>query len=114
MAIEGETFKQPPLDLYQEISKIDHLVTRRDIDANNHTNNIAYISWALDDLPDNVYLEMNIKDLKAEYKREALLDDVVTKNLLYRIDEDGLVEYSTVFTNVEGEYLCRVTTKWQK
>lgn len=112
MAIENEDFKQPALDLYEEVSTITHLVTRRDIDANKHTNNISYISWALDDLPDEVYYDMEIKDLKAEYKREALLNDVVTKRLLKRINEDGLTEYTTVLENVDGEYLCRVTSKW--
>lgn len=112
-AFEDENFKHPDLDLYDEVSKHNHLVTRRDIDANNHTNNIAYIVWALDDLPDEVYLEMDIRDLKTEYKREALVNETVTKQLYKRTDENGLMEYSTVFTNAEGEYLCRVTTKWE-
>ena len=112
MAIEDENFKQPPLDLYEEVSKSEHLVTRRDIDANNHTNNIAYIVWALETLPTDVYLHLDIKDLMTEYKREALLGDLLNMQLLKRTDENGLLEYSTVFTNTDGDYLCRVTTKW--
>ena len=112
MAFEDETFKHPALDLYEEVSTINHLVTRRDIDANKHTNNIAYISWALDDLPDDIYYGREIKDLRVEYKREALLGDTVTKKLMKRIDEDGLIEYSTVLSNADGDYLCRVTSKW--
>lgn len=110
---ENDNFKHPPVDSYDEVSKSKHLVTRRDIDANNHTNNIAYIIWALDDLPNDVYLEMDICDLKTEYKREAFVNETVTKQLLQRTDENGLLEYSTIFTNEKNEYLCRVTTKWQ-
>ena len=111
-AIENEDFKQAPLDLYKEIQTDEHVVTRRDIDANNHTNNVAYIAWALESLPSDIYLNSTIKDLKAEYKREALLDDLLTMQLFVRKADDGLIEYSTVFTNTEGQYLCRVTTKW--
>ena len=112
-AFENEDFKHPPLNLYEKVSTKEHLVTRRDIDANNHTNNIAYIIWALDDLPNEVYLDMNIRDLKTEYKREALVDENLTMELLKRTDENGLLEYSTIFTKESGEYLCRVTTKWE-
>lgn len=115
-AIPEEDYKQPSLDLYELKGTRDFKVTRRDIDANNHTNNISYIDWAVDDLTDDLYLNYTILDLKAEYKKEARLGDTVTSKFYVRQLEDEIVEVSSVFTNVEepDQILCRTTTQWKK
>lgn len=115
-AIADEDYKQPNLDLYTLKSSRRFKVTRRDIDANNHTNNISYIDWAIDDLTDDLYLNYNILDLKAEYKKEARKDDTIESKFYIRNLDEDIIEVSSVFTHKDDpdQILCRVTTQWKK
>lgn len=115
-AIPDEDYKQPDLKLYQLKGNRNFNVTRRDIDANNHTNNVSYIDWAIDDLTDEIYLNYTILDLKAEYKKEARLGDTVNSSFYMRKLDDDILEVSSVFTYEQNtdQMLCRVTTQWKK
>lgn len=57
--------------LWKEDRKI--LVTKSLIDTNQHVNNANYIKLAMEFLPKS----KNIKEIRAEYKKPALLNDVI-------------------------------------
>ena len=46
-------------------------VRRSDLDLNNHVNNVQYIGWALETLPEKT----NIKEIDIEFQAECLIDD---------------------------------------
>lgn len=46
-------------------------VARRDTDANGHANNVSYIEWALEAIPDGVYDNFNVTEMKTAYKKEC-------------------------------------------
>ena len=50
-------------------------VLRRDIDSNRHVNNLVYLDYAKQALPEDVYLKP-FRELAVRYSRELLLDDV--------------------------------------
>lgn len=62
-------------------------VTRRDIDTNLHVNNISYIEWVIDCIPDNIYDSMIIQNIKINYKKECRKDMVVYIDLYTRENE---------------------------
>ena len=39
----------------------DFVVTRRDTDTNGHANNVKYLEWVMDDIPDAIYEDMTLK-----------------------------------------------------
>ena len=47
-------------------------ITRSGIDSNNHVNNVKYIEWAVDYIPDEIYDSFRIKEAKVSYKKECL------------------------------------------
>lgn len=49
-------------------------VRRSDLDLNNHVNNVRYIGWALETLPE----EIKIKEIDIEFQAECLIDDIIT------------------------------------
>lgn len=112
-AIPDGEYLQSELDAYTHESSREFKVTRRDIDSNNHTNNISYIDWAMDDLTDDIYYNMQITDLVAEYKLEAQLGMTIRSDYYRRPLDNGRIEVSSVFSCAEdNSYLCRITTVW--
>lgn len=65
----------PSVDGYEKISENCLTVTRRDLDSNFHVNNIKYIEWAFDYIPDETYDSLNITDMKVMYKKECVRGD---------------------------------------
>ncbi|MDZ7714674.1 MAG: thioesterase [Balneolaceae bacterium] len=58
-------------------------VRRSDLDMNNHVNNVKYIGWALETLPE----EIKIKEIDIEFQAECLVDDFIFSES--RGDKDG-------------------------
>lgn len=46
-------------------------IARRDLDYNNHVNNLCYIDFALESLPADIY-QTNFKNIEVVYKKEIL------------------------------------------
>ncbi len=63
-AIENEKYKLPKMQKNDTIIERTFIVTRRDTDNNGHTNNVKYIEWAIDDIPDDIYNTMTISDIR--------------------------------------------------
>lgn len=115
-AILNEDYKHPELDKYKKHSSREFKVTRRDIDSNNHTNNVAYLDWAIDDLTDDIYLNYKIMELRADYSKEAILGDTIRSDFYIRNIDENTVEATSIFINIhdDSHILCRITTKWTK
>jgi len=78
-----EKLKEP------ESSKLvlKYKIQRRDIDTNHHVNNLNYLDYAYEALPEDVYLNMNFSNIEIMYKHEAKLGD--TLSIFYSHTEDG-------------------------
>ena len=71
--IEKCVFKDSMDEKYKgEISDVvyDYTVQRRDLDTNGHVNNICYLDYAIEALPEDVFLSSNFKNLEILYKKE--------------------------------------------
>ena len=53
-------------------------VQRRDIDTNNHVNNLYYLDYALEALPEDIYMNSNFSNVEIMYKHEAKLGDTLS------------------------------------
>ena len=56
----------------------EYKIQRRDIDTNHHVNNLNYLDYAIEALPENVYEESNFSNLEIMYKREVKLGDIIS------------------------------------
>jgi acyl-ACP thioesterase len=76
----------PPIEDYQLASRREFTVTRRDIDSNDHVNNVKYIEWAFDDIPDGIYRKARAREVKILYKAQCRIGDTVQAEFYTRPD----------------------------
>lgn len=81
---EIEKLKEPQTEI---LRRFDYTVLRRDLDTNNHVNNLNYIDFAIEALPNDVYENNVFKDVNVMYKKQCLLGDKIA--CLYTTNEIG-------------------------
>ncbi len=61
-------------------------IQRRDIDTNGHVNNLHYIDYALETLPEDVYNSNEFDNIEIHYKKEIKYGDTI--NCYYSFDNN--------------------------
>lgn len=56
----------------------EYTIQRRDIDTNHHVNNLNYLDYAYQALPEDIYFSMDFSNVEIMYKHEAKLGDTVS------------------------------------
>jgi medium-chain acyl-[acyl-carrier-protein] hydrolase len=82
--------------------------SRRDADSNMHVNNIAYIAWAEDYVPEEVFGKKRVKIIKARYRKECLAGEAVDAQT--RLEGDSA--YLSRFTGGDGAVMAEVYSLW--
>ncbi len=85
----------------------DIIVRSHHLDTNNHVNNGQYIRMAMDCLKDK---EAHIKQLRAEYKKQALLGDVLHPVVNVSNLSDNII-YTVSLNDDENAAVCVVQLK---
>lgn len=77
-----------PREKFFSVTKKDNLgeliktstfnVKRTDIDTNDHVNNVKYVEWSINDIPDDLYNDYYINEIRIVYRKECALNDIVT------------------------------------
>lgn len=57
---------------------MDYIVQRRDIDTNRHVNNLCYLDYAYEALPEEVFENCKFSNVEIMYKHEAKLKSTVS------------------------------------
>ncbi len=79
-------------------------IRRHHLDTNNHVNNGQYIRMALESLPDKT---LDVTHLRAEYKKQALLGDVLYPVVIRSNIGDNKV-YTVSLNDKDKEAVCIV------
>ncbi|KXL52019.1 acyl-ACP thioesterase [Anaerotignum neopropionicum] len=112
-AIPGEKFFMPK-EVEGAVAAIRPLViTRRDTDTNGHANNVKYLEWAMDDVPDEIYDRMQLADVRIVYRKECVRGDEVIMKTFIHSQDDGK-EVLTFITDREQTILAEVATLWHE
>ncbi|MBR5269548.1 MAG: hypothetical protein IKU21_03475 [Anaerotignum sp.] len=110
-AIPDEKFIMPKEPEGELISERDVTVTRRDTDTNNHANNVKYLEWVMDDIPDEIYVDMALKDVRIVYRKECMRGDIINVKTYVRDTETGKTVDSFLY---DGEtVVAQVITEWE-
>ena len=56
----------------------EYSIQRRDIDTNHHVNNLNYLDYAYEALPEDVFANINLSNVEIMYKHEAKLGDKIS------------------------------------
>lgn len=100
----------PSLDGYEFLSAMPHTALRNDIDSNFHVNNIKYIEWAANCVPQEIYSSGNVCEMKTQYKKELKLNDRVLIETYVKGSE-----IITLIKSVEDSEVLHagIYTKWR-
>lgn len=93
---EIEKLKEP--ESY-EISS-SYTVLRKDIDTNHHVNNLNYINFAIEALPEDVYNNTDFSSIEIMYKKQCVLGDIITFNYHKESENEHIVAIKSANGNV--------------
>lgn len=77
----------------------EYTISRRDIDSNNHVNNLKYLELAYEVLPEVVYKNHNFNKISINYKSECKLSDRIICNYT-QVNKD---EHTIVIKNSDSD-----------
>ncbi|MFI3173711.1 MAG: thioesterase [Bacillota bacterium] len=82
-------------------------VMRSDMDTNGHVNNVKYLEWILNDVPDEIYDNNVLSEMKIVYRKECqrgdllslqtFVDGNVVTSHIYHSDGHKVTEFSTIW-----------------
>jgi len=84
-------------------------VTYRDLDMNEHVNNVRYIDWIIDSFPLEFIRNHTLKELEINYLAEALYDDKLS---LGREDVEDRIFFHSLTRPADNTHICRARTAW--
>ena len=85
-------------------------VSYRDLDMNEHVNNVRYIEWIIDSFPLDFIRNHTLKELEINYVTEALYDNEIS---IGRKDNDGLLFLHSLMRPFDNADICRARTSWK-
>lgn len=89
--IEESVFN-PPIDAKIKIPEninltYEYTIGRRDIDTNHHVNNLYYLDFAFQALPEVVYCNTNFTEVEILYKKQLRVNEKI--KCFYEKEDDG-------------------------
>ena len=84
-----------------------------DIDTNKHVNNVKYISWSLEAIPDEILENCTLRELKVNYEKETAYGEDVRVRSEVKEEETQYIIRSIVVNSSE-EKLTLLHTVWDK
>lgn len=112
-AIEGEKFDMPRQKEGDVVGSQDFVVTRRDTDTNRHVNNVKYLEWALDDVPDEIYDYMTLRDIRMLYRKECRRGESVHTQTIVQSHPMGKQSITRI-EHAAGDVLAEAVLIWEK
>ena len=88
-------------------------VRYRDMDVNQHVNNVSYVEWALESLPASILVSGSLRDLEVNFLGEAHLGDRVVSQA-QPSDESGNAFIHQIIRSDSGESLFRAKSVWEE
>ncbi|KAK4782025.1 hypothetical protein SAY86_016127 [Trapa natans] len=73
----GSLRKIPKLEDPADYSKVGLVPRRADLDMNQHVNNVTYIGWVLESVPQEIIDNYELQTITLDYRRECQHDDIV-------------------------------------
>ncbi|MCU7494534.1 MAG: acyl-ACP thioesterase [Ignavibacteria bacterium] len=90
--------------------KASFKVRQSDIDTNAHVNNIKYIEWALEALPQETFNNYTLRRIKVVYKKETMYGRVIDSSASETKDAGRLTFRHKIS---DGDLdLCFIETEW--
>lgn len=98
----------------EETNKCSFRVRWLDIDANRHVNNVHYLAWALETVPQDIRRSWQLQELRVEFLDESVLGDQVVAFCDRAPGEAQPVFRHEVRRERDGRRLTVLRTAWSR
>lgn len=78
---------------FETNTEVDFHVRKTDIDYNNHVNNVKYLNWMLEVIPEEIDNKYFLSEFDIQYKRETKLGDLIKSSINEGLVEDNKLIY---------------------
>ncbi|MDD4071565.1 MAG: thioesterase [Desulfobacterales bacterium] len=103
------------LDKLPETGQLDRQlsfrVRYRDIDINQHVNNVSYVEWALESVPHDIKRNRFVSELEINFLGETVFGDYIQSSCRAE-DPSGNVFFHSLVRENDGLEVARVRTVW--
>lgn len=114
-AIEKERYRLPAAEEDSFENDMEFTVKRSETDTNGHANNVQYIAWAMDSVPDEIYYSRYAFDIRVVYRKECYRNSLVKARTFVKDTEDGKEVITNFYDgNDSGIVFCEVATLWRR
>ncbi len=115
--LEAEHVLPNGLDKLPQIEQYTHeqcfRVRHRDIDLNQHVNNVSYIEWVLESIPGTVPETKVLKELEINFQGEAHFGDYVFSRCQPQNDDHTSFLHG-IIRKKDGQEVVRAKTIWSE
>lgn len=81
-----------------------------DLDRNLHVNNVRYLEWILESVPDDARAHMRLADLEMVFRAESFWNDIVVARTMP--EEGGNAFAHSLVREADGKELVRARSVW--
>ncbi|MFW6131650.1 MAG: acyl-[acyl-carrier-protein] thioesterase [Candidatus Aminicenantaceae bacterium] len=104
----------PLSDLKKPDFELKFPVLKGDLDLNRHVNNVVYIKWAIETVPQEVIFNLKPYRIEINYKNEVFYGDWI-KSHTQKIKETRNDEYiHRLIRESDGKEVARLKSTWSK
>lgn len=108
-ALVSSLDKLPPINDYDNVRHFH--VRHRDLDLNQHVNNVSYIEWALESLPPNILTDSVLCELEINYLAEAFVGNGI-QSICTCMDAKSNTFQHRIARIEDDQELVRAQTRW--
>ena len=83
-----------------------------DIDFNKHVNNVKYVQWFMDSVPQEIREEYELKEIDILFEHECYYNDEIKCVCEIHKNEDNLLVLSNI-QDKDGKELTVFVSKWE-
>jgi len=105
-----KNFAMPKHDDFELVCEHAYAPTRRDMDTNMHVNNVSYLKWLYDFVPEDVYCNFVPKSLRVTYKKQTLPNDCLSIKIYKKMLGNEIHLHATI--EKEGVLATEINSVW--
>lgn len=83
-----------------------------DVDRNRHVNNVRYMEWVMESVPEDIRSRMHLEDLDLTFRAESYWNDVAVVRTMPVGGDEGVFFHSLVRQG-DGKELVRARSVWR-
>lgn len=92
----------------------EYEIRYRDIDSNNHVNNVNYIEWAIESVPLSIVKNFSLERLKIVFEKETKYGQSIKVSCSTILEEEDRIITSHLIKDNNGLEVCKLELQWKK